>query len=249
MSQLETELRAALHERAARVHASPELLAADYHPRTRRVSAPLAVGGALAAAAGAVAVALSLAGGASDAFAGWTSRPTAPTRAQLAAAEAYCARNAPFPGLPLKLIDARGPFTFVVYSDDSSNDFCTSGPSFANASGWRTSPPVSVPAGKLYLWAEHTTTESGRAYTFVIARAGDGVSSADLTLADGTLVTATVANDWAAAWWPGSRRLTSAQLTTASGTETQTFPQSPCGLHKCGGGPRGGAPGGGPGGG
>src|SRR5439155_9315762 len=174
---------------------------------------------------------------------------TTPTRAQLAAAETYCADNVPFPGLPLKLTDTRGPFTFEVYSDDNSNDFCTTGPSFRNASGWRTSPPVTVPAGKLYLWAEHTRTDSGSAYGFVIARAGDDVSAATLTLDDGTRVTATVQNGWAVAWWPGSHQLTSAQLTTASGTETQMFPASPCGLHNCSGGPHGGAPGGGPGGG
>jgi len=155
----------------------------------------------------------------------------------------------PFPGLPLKLTDTRGPFTFEVYSDDNSNDFCTTGPSFRNASGWRTSRPVTVPAGKLYLWAEHTTTDSGSAYGFVIARAGDDVSAATLTLDDGTRVTTTVQNGWALAWWPGSHQLTSAQLTTASGTETQMFPASPCGLHNCSGGPHGGAPGGGPGGG
>jgi hypothetical protein len=112
---------------------------------------------------------------------------------------------------------------------------------------------VTVPAGKLYLWAEHTTTDAGQAYTFVIARAGDGVSAANLTLEDGTEVTATVRNGWAVAWWPGSRQVrqvTRARLSTASGTQTQTFPLRPCGLHNCtGGGPHGGAPGGGPGGG
>jgi hypothetical protein len=250
MNQLETDLRTALHERAARIHASPDLLATDYRPRTRRIRPPVAIGGGLAIAVGAAAAALSLAGGASNAFAGWTPQPTAPTRAQLAAAEAYCAENTPFPGLPLKLVDTRGPFTFVVHSNDSSNDFCTTGPSFTNASGWRTSPPVTVPAGKLYLWAEHTTTDGGHAYTFVIARAGDGVSAANLRLEDGTEVTATVGNGWAVAWWPGSYQVTSAQLTTASGMQMQTFPLSPCGLHNCsGGGPHGGAPGGGPGGG
>jgi hypothetical protein len=250
MTQLETDVRAALHERAARVHASPRLLAADYHPRTRRIWPPVAIGGGLATAAGALAAALSLAGGASSAFAGWTPQPTAPTHGQLAAAEAYCAKNVPTPGLPLKLTDTRGPFTFLVYSDGSSNDFCTLGPSFRNASGWRTSPPVTVGAGKLYLWAEHTTTDSGQAYTFVIAQAGDGVSAASLTLEDGSEVTATVQNGWAVAWWPGSQQATSAELTTASGTQTQTFPLSPCGVHNCnGGGPHGGAPGGGPGGG
>ena len=73
----------------------------------------------------------------------------------------------------------------LVYSNDTSNDFCTVGPSFTNASGWTTSPPMTVPPGKLYLWAEHTTSNAGQAYTFVIARAGDGVRAASLTLEGG----------------------------------------------------------------
>src|SRR5262249_54987871 len=115
-------------------------------PRSRR---PLLVGMsgvAAVSAAGVLGVGLSLAGGASNAFAGWTSQPTVPSAAQLAAARTYCAKNVPDPGLPLKLTDTRGPFTFLVYSDNSSNDFCTIGPSFRNASGWRTSPRVTVPS-------------------------------------------------------------------------------------------------------
>ena len=221
----------------------------------QRSKRPLLVGASGAAAvtvAGVLAVVLSLAGGASNAFAGWTPQPTPPTAAQLAAAEAYCATNLPTPGLALKLTEARGPFTFLVYSDGTSNDFCTLGPSFRNASGWSTAPPVTVPAGMLYLWAEHTTTDAGQPYGFVIARAGDGVTGATLTLADGTEVTATVQNGWAVAWWPGTHQLTSARLATPSGTQTQTFGLSRCGrpVDKCGpGGPHGGAAGGGPGGG
>jgi hypothetical protein len=108
---------------------------------------------------------------------------------------------------------------------------------------------MAVPAGKLLIWAEHTTTGDGPRYGFVIAHAGDRVSAANVTLEDGTEVTATVENGWAVAWWPGSHRVASAQLTTSSGTQTQTFPPSRCGLHNCHGGPHGGAPGGGPGGG
>jgi hypothetical protein len=85
----------------------------------------------------------------------------------------------------------------------------------------------------------------------VIAQAGDGVSAASLTLEDGSEVTATVQNGWAVAWWPGSQQVTSAELKTASGTQAQTFPLNPCGVHNCNGdgGPHGGAPGGAPGGG
>jgi len=249
MTQLETELRAALQERAARVHASADLLSTNYNPRQHGFRPTIAAGVALAIVAAALAATLSLTGGARNAFAGWSPTPTTPPRAQLAAAETYCAASIPDPRLPLKLTDTRGPFTFEVFSDGSSNDFCTTGPSFRNASGWRTSPPITVAPGQLFLWAEHTSTESGQPYTSLIAQTGTGVSAANLTLDDGTTVTATVSNGWAVAWWPGSHQLTLAQLTTASGTNTQTFPPSPCGLHNCNGGPHGGSPSGGPGGG
>ena len=277
MTQLETDLRAAFHEHAARVHASPELLATDYHPRSRRVWAPAAIGAGLAVAAGTLTAALTLTGGASNAFAGWTPKPTKPTASQLAAADTFCSQNMPDPGLPLQLSEARGPFTFEIYSNGTSNDFCTTGPSFTNASGWSTSSPVTVDPGKLFLWAEHTSIDYGsgrtayfvngqggrptsvaesssaskstdtvQAYTSVIAQAGDGVSDADLTLSDGSQVTATVDNGWAVAWWPGTAHLVSAQLTTPSGTQTQTFSTGSCATHNCnGGGSRGGRPGGG----
>jgi hypothetical protein len=248
MTQIETELRAALHERAERVHASPSLLGADYHPRTRRIRPRLAIAGGLAVAVVTAAAVLSFAGGTSNAFAGWTPKPTVASQAQMADAQDWCAANVPTPGLPLKLTDARGPFTFLVYSDASSNDFCILGPSFRNASGFISSPPVTVPAGSLHLWAEHTSMDSSQAYTTLIAQAADDVSAAVLTLEDGTTVTATVQGGWAVAWWPGADRAVSAELTTPSGTQTQTFSLSPCGLHNCNGGPHGG-PDGGPGGG
>jgi hypothetical protein len=204
-------------------------------------------GAAVVSLAGVLAAVLSLAGGASNAFAGWTPQPTAPTAAQLAAAKAYCAKNVPIPGLPLKLIDSRGPFTILVYSNGGSNSFCTVGPSFRNASGWSTSPPVTPPAGRLFLWSDHTSTDDGQSYGSMIARAGAGVSAAKLTLDDGSVVTATVANGWAVAWWPGAHHLAAAQLTTPSGSQAQTFPTYPCDVHNCNGGARhGGTPGGGP---
>jgi hypothetical protein len=212
---------------------------------------PLLVGMSGAAAlsvAGGVAAVLSLAGGASNAFAGWTPQPTTPSAAQLAATEAYCAKNDGFPGLPLKLVDARGPFTIIVNSDGTSNDFCTVGPTFKNASGWRTSAPMTLPSGRMFLWTDHVATANGQPYGTMIARLADDVTAANITLGNGTEVTATVQNGWAVAWWPGDHHVASAQLATASGTQTQTF-NYPCDVHSCTGGPHGGAPGGGPGGG
>lgn len=219
--------------------------------RSRRRPLLIGISGATAAGiAGVLTAVLSLTGGASTAFAGWTAQPTTPSPAQLAAAEAYCVRNEGFPGLPLKLVDARGPFTIIVYSGGSSNDFCTYGPTFRNVSSWRTSPALTVPSGRLFLWDDHVATEDGQPYGTMIARVADDVTAATITLDDGSRVTATVQNGWAIAWWPGAHHLGSALLTTPSGTQTQTFAPYPCDVHNCnGGGPHGGAPGGGPGGG
>jgi hypothetical protein len=219
-------------------------------PQRKRRRLLVGVSGAAAAAgAGVIAAVLSLAGGAGTAFAGWTPQPTTPTATQLTATEAYCASHVPSPGLPLKLVDARGPFTFLVYSDGTSNDFCTTGPSFQNASGWSTSPPMTVPAGRLFLWTDHVSSDSGQSYGSMIAEAGPGVTAAGITLDDGSKVTATVAHGWVVAWWPGAHRVADAQLTTPSGMQTQTFAPYPCDVYNCnGGGPHGGAPGGAPGG-
>lgn len=244
----ETDLRAMLHERVAPITASPRLRAVEYHARTRRVRPLVALGGGIASGATGIAAVLLLAGGASSAFAGWTAAPTAPNAAQLTAADTYCAAHTAWPGLPLQLTDERGPFTVEVHADATTNDFCITGPSFTNTSGFSTSPPVDVPAGSLFLWSEQTATHDAQAYGYVIAQAAHDVSAATLTLDDGTEVTATVQNGWAVAWWPGSHQVASAQLTTPTGTQTQTFPQSTCGLHKCTGGPHGGGPHGGPGG-
>ncbi len=240
-----------LWERLVDEHAADRVaLGRVAKPRSRRRLLVGVSGIAAASGVGVLAAALSLFGGASTAFAGWTSQPTTPTAAQLAATEAYCASNVPDPGLPLKLVDARGPFTFLVYSDGSSNAFCTSGPSFQNASGWSTSPPVTVPAGRLFLWTDHVTAANGQPYGSMIAQAGAGVTAANLTLDNGAEVTATVKNGWAVAWWPGAHHVASAQLTTRSGTKTQTFLPYPCDVHNCnGGGSHGGAPGAGPSGG
>jgi hypothetical protein len=220
-----------------------------HKPRARR---PLVVGAsgiAVAGAAGVLAAALSLAGEAGNAFAGWTAQPTPPTAAQLAAAEGYCAANVPVPGLPLKIVDTRGPFTIAVYSDGSSNDFCSVGPSLHHTSEWSTSPPLAVPSGTLFLWTDHVDTLEGQPYGTMIARVADDVTAVNVTVDNGTEVTATIRNSWAVAWWPGDHHLTGAQLTTPSGTRTQTFAPFPCDVDNCNGGPHGGAPGGGPGGG
>jgi hypothetical protein len=237
--QLETQLREAFRDRAAQVPAASiaRLAHHDYDPRLRRLRPPLAVGAVATAAgaAGAVAVVISLSAGASNAFAGWTPTPTRPAPDQLAAASADCQTESPVAGLPLKLTDTRGPFTFSVYADANASATCIKGPTFTAVSNNTTSAPVSVPAGHLLLSSAHASNRGG-AYSWADGRTGDGVNAVTLTLDDGTTVQATVANDWFVAWWPSAHAVKSAEITTPTGTTTQTFDvgsQSPCGPAPC----------------
>jgi hypothetical protein len=229
--QLESDLRAALHDRAAHVPSASvgRLTGIDYRPRTRGLRPPVAIG-ALAsagAAAGTLAVVISLGAGASNAFAGWTATPTAAAPGQIADARASCqASQSPIAGLPLKLADTRGPFTFSIYADESSSATCMQGPSFTAASGSMSSYPVSVPAGHILLSSSHATDRGGDAYSLAEGRTGSDVTGVTLTLDDGSGVQATVGNGWFIAWWPGSHDVKSAQLTTPSGAVTQTFDMS-----------------------
>jgi hypothetical protein len=243
--QLESELRAALRERADQVPAASiaRLSHLDYRPRTRRLRQPLAIGALASAAgtAGAVAIAISLSAGASNAFAGWSPRPTPAAPDQLAAASADCQTQSPIAGLPLRLADTRGPFTFSVYANSTTSSTCIKGPTFTAVATNSTSAPISVPAGRILLSSSHASNRGG-AYSWADGRAGDGVSAVTLTLDDGTTVQATVANGWFVAWWPSSQSVNSAAVTTPSGTSTQTFELpngGPCGSPPCSGGASG----------
>ncbi|HUB04944.1 MAG TPA: hypothetical protein VMA76_07735 [Solirubrobacteraceae bacterium] len=235
----QSELRAALRERADQVPAASiaRLSHLDYRPRTHRLRPPLAIGAfATAGTAGAVAIVISLSAGASNAFAGWSPKPTRPAPDQLAAASADCQTQSPVAGLPLKLADTRGPFTFSVYADSNSSATCIKGPTFTSVSNTTTSSPIDVPAGHILLSGSHATDRGGDAFSFADGRAGDGVSAVTLVLDDGTEVQATVANGWFVAWWPGAHDVKSADITTPSGTSTQTVDLAG-GAGQCGGPP------------
>jgi hypothetical protein len=244
--QLESDLRAALHERAAGVPGAAigRLTGEDYRPRTRRLQQPVALGAlaSTAAGAGVLAVVVSLGAGASNAFAGWTAQPTKPAPGQLAAARAACeASQSPIAGLPLKLADTRGPFTFSVYANDTSSATCIQGPSFRAISGSMATGAVTVPAGQILLSGYHSTAEGpsthttlprrGQPYSFAEGRTGAGVSGVTLVLDDGAKVQATVGGGWFVAWWPSAIRVKDAEVTTPAGVGTQTLdvpPSRPC---------------------
>jgi hypothetical protein len=234
--QLESELRTALRDRASLVPAASveRLTRVDYHPRGSRFTPPVAIGATAiaAAASGAAVLVISLGAGASNAFAGWTPKPTLPAPGQISAASSACqASQSPVAGLPLKLTDTRGPFTFSVYADSQTSASCIKGPNFMGVSTSASTAPVSVPAGQIMLWGAHDADRAGDAYSFADGRTGAGVSAVTLVFDDGATVQATVGNGWFLAWWPGGHGVKAAQVTTPAGVSTQTInlaPAAPC---------------------
>ncbi|HJS97296.1 MAG TPA: hypothetical protein VJ741_23705, partial [Solirubrobacteraceae bacterium] len=171
-----------------------------------------------------LAVIISLGAGASNAFAGWSPKPTKAVPGQLAAASAACQRSqSSVAGDPLAIADTRGPFTFAVYANSESTISCIQGPSFVLLSQSKTSSPVNVPADRVLISSLRRSARGGHAFGFTYGRTGTSVSAVTLVLDDGTKVQATVANGWFVAWWPSGAQLKAAELTTPSGVSTQTF--------------------------
>ena len=212
------------------------------HRRHRRRGG-LAVGGGALVAGGVATVVLVLAGsGTANAFAAWTSSPTAPAPGQVSSAEATCEAGAaaPPPGAPpglptgatqVSLVDTRGPFTLVLFGANTSTKgtlMCVSGPSInssaqANAqmSGSIGSQPVLPKAGQIAVDRLRAESANGQAYTIAEGSVGSGVTAATLVLSDGSDVVTTTGNGLFLAWWPGSAVVTSATVTTVTGTTTQ----------------------------
>jgi hypothetical protein len=222
-TELETRLRAALHETAAQVPRATHLTQFDYHPRTRDRRPRLAIGG-VATAAGTTAAILALTGGATSAFAGWKATPTKAPPGQIGAAARACTAQQPIAGMPLVLSDVRGPFTFQVYANDQMSATCINGPNVSVVRAVGSSQAVSVPAGQVQLNGGHSEVADGDAFGFSEGRTGTGVTAVTLDLTDGSTVNATVANGWYVAWWPSAAELKSATVTSASGDHTQTPP-------------------------
>jgi hypothetical protein len=67
----------------------------------------------------------------------------------------------------------------------------------------------------------HLTTSADGPYTFIDGQVANGATAVTLVLTDGQDITATVADGWFVAWWPGSTDATSALVTKTSGTTSE----------------------------
>jgi hypothetical protein len=135
----------------------------------------------------------------------------------------------PFPSIPAGswrtvLVDSRGPYTVVLFAaaHGAAELSCFSGrqpmrASLGGSFGTHTPPPV--PAGHLSIVSSGSRTtppdEGSQHFSQLVGRTGPGVTGVILRLPDGKRVTASLANGWFLAWWPGTQGGTA---TTAKGT-------------------------------
>lgn len=77
--------------------------------------------------------------------------------------------------------------------------------------------------------ASHFTLSNGSRYTLVVGRASRALTSAVVERSNGSDVTATTADGWFEAWWPGTAQATSVKVTTSAGTTTLPAYSGPAG--------------------
>jgi hypothetical protein len=125
------------------------------------------------------------------------------------------------------VIDTRGPYTMILFAaaHGAAELSCFSAghqPPISLGGSFATHPPPPVPAGHVSIVSSGSTTtppnEGSQHFSQLVGRTGPGVTGVTLRLRDGTRVTASVANGWFLAWWPGTQRGTATEVTTARGT-------------------------------
>ena len=123
------------------------------------------------------------------------------------------------------VVDTRGPYTMILFTaaHGAAELSCFSGRQLASLGGsFATHPPAPVPAGRVSIVSSGSTTtppaEGSQHFSQVVGRTGPGVSGVTLTLRNGTRVTASLANGWFLAWWPGTQRGTATDVTTSTAT-------------------------------
>lgn len=245
-THIEHSLRARLAERAAELppDASVRLLSIDYRPRAVRARSAVAAAATILTAGVVLAVSLvSLSANPSRAFAGWSATPTAAARSRVRNTEAACRSQLPTlgararPGFPAYrpsitvggwhtvLVDARGPYTMVLFEAAHGRaemscfagrrGLSSLGGSFGSQARTSVAPggvsDVSSGGGRT------SPDEGSRLFSHLVGRTGRRVTGLRLRLSNGTEVTASVANGWFLAWWPGTPSVTSFDITTGDG--------------------------------
>lgn len=204
----------------------------------------------VAATAGAIISIVGLGAGTQSAFAGWSASPTSPASGQTAAAEAACLAQVPSAsdaerarahgtatpvmGALLKiapgewhavLADTRGSSTMILLEagKNEARASCLSGASASEAVmsvGPVGAQTTSVAAGQAQVVSAGSQAVNGHQFSYIEGRVGANVTAVTITLNDDTHVSATVANGYFAAWWPGPQQPASQEVATSSGSTT-----------------------------
>jgi hypothetical protein len=203
-------------------------------PPRRRLARWAVVGMAAIAAAVSLLVVGTTGGGPSSAFAGWSATPTTTAASgQVQAAESACQS---VPGLPQgspdlasltpTLVDTRGPFSLLIYTQNGTSTVCLAGLPHSGAAIFSAGEPYSATIDPTAIEPEWHEAAGALVvgqgpYHLLVGQTGSDVTGVTLTMDDGGTVQTTTANGWFAAWWPGSPGVRAANVTTGSGSTTQ----------------------------
>jgi hypothetical protein len=125
------------------------------------------------------------------------------------------------------VVDTRGPYTVILFeaAHGAAELSCFSGrePMRVSLGGsFATHSPPPVPAGRLSVVSSgsHTTSpdEGSQHFSQLVGRIGPTVTGVTLRLRSGARVTASLANGWFLAWWPGTQRGSATEVTTSAAT-------------------------------
>lgn len=164
--------------------------------------------------------------------------------ARIERAEAATPRPASSPPLPVApadgwrtvLADTRGPYTVILFeaSGGRAESSCFTGPTptlGAIGSSVSAQSPTPVPAGEASVVSSGSNTtptdEGSKQFSRLVGRTGAGVSGVTLRLSDGSRVTATCANGWFLAWWPGTQPAVAVEVMTPAGTNLRQLTGAP----------------------
>ena len=229
-----------------------EALVSELRRPRRPGRSVVGLAGATAAASAVATVLVTVGGGTTNAFAGWSADPTPPSADQVQSAQAVCQNalaavpstpssgsetsssnvvvqsdqptNKSLPPGPYQplLSDVRGPFTATIFGTSGTQVVLCLSTPGAVSLRFEQGPNQAPAAGTIGLDHLAFMTRDGQPYTLAEGPVGPAVTGVNLVLADGSSVTATSGGGYFIAWWPGSQGVASALVASSGGTTSQT---------------------------